>query len=118
MAESAIPAAVAVYELQETLVLGNPQAIREAAVGESSVCRVLIVRMHKTVYLDEAALRELAAIRDWLAQQDIHLILSEIHTLPFMLAMELGIAAQFGEENITGSFEEAVERARSLALKS
>jgi SulP family sulfate permease len=83
-------------------------------LGASAGCKVLVIRMRSTIYLDAGGLHVIAELARDCRKRNITLLVSDIHTQPFMLAAKTGLDETIGKENIFGNLDEALERAASL----
>ena len=110
----AIPKGVMVYEIEGPLFFGTVQKFEQMMLSAGPSCRVLILRMRSTIYLDAGGLHVLSQLKDDCKKRNVHLIISDIHTQPFMLAAKTGLDKKIGEEFIFGNLDEALEKAASL----
>ncbi|MCM1321945.1 MAG: SulP family inorganic anion transporter [Bacteroides sp.] len=109
-----IPDGVLVYEIDGPLFFGTVRKF-EIAVEKAGVrCKALILRMRNTIYLDAGGLKALEQALDSAARKGMHIILSGIHTQPFLLCEKTGMADKIGRENICANIHDALERAREI----
>ncbi len=109
-----IPKNVIVYEIEGPLFFGTVQKFESMILGASAGCKVLVIRMRSTIYLDAGGLHVIAELARDCRKRNITLLISDIHTQPFMLAAKAGLDETIGKENIFGNLDEALERAASL----
>lgn len=109
-----IPKNILVYEIEGPLFFGSIQKFEQALAQTDYVYKVLILRMRNTIYVDQGGLYIIAQLNEDCKQKKVILILSDIHTQPYMLAMKCGLDQKIGTENIFGNLYEALERAAAL----
>ena len=109
-----IPAGVLVYEIDGPLFFGTVRKFELATERAETGCKAIIFRMRNTIYIDAGGLRALEQCKAACDRKGITIILSGIHTQPYMLCEKTGLADKIGRENIFGTITEALERAREL----
>nr|MCR4712952.1 STAS domain-containing protein [Treponemataceae bacterium] len=109
-----IPAGVLVYEIDGPLFFGTVRKFELATERAETSCKAIIFRMRNTIYIDAGGLRALEQCKTACDRKGITIILSGIHTQPYMLCEKTGLADKIGRENIFGNITEALERAREL----
>ena len=78
----------------------------------------MIFRMKNTLYLDAGGLRALEQAKQACDRKGITIILSEIHTQPYMLCEKTGMAEKIGRENIFDNIEASLNRAKEILSDS
>ena len=110
-----IPKNVMVYEIEGPLFFGTIQKFEAAVLDAGGAgCKVLILRMRSTIYLDAGGIQVIRELAADCRRKGITLLLSDIHTQPFMIAAKSGLDESIGKENIFGNLDEALERAASI----
>lgn len=112
-----VPEGVLVYEIEGPLFFGTVRKF-ELAVEQAGVqYKALILRMRNTLYLDAGGLQALEQCKTACDRKGVTIILSGIHTQPFMLCEKTGMAEKIGRENIFDNINAALARAKSVATK-
>ena len=109
-----VPANVMVYEIDGSLFFGTVRKFEVAAEQAGVNYKVLILRMRNTLYLDAGGLRALEQCKEACDRKGITIVLSGIHTQPYMLCEKTGMAEKIGRENIFDNINGALERAKEL----
>ena len=112
-----IPQGVLVYEIEGPLFFGTVRKF-ELAVEKASVdYKVLVLRMRNTIYLDAGGLRALEQCKAACDRRGVTIILSGIHTQPYILCEKTGMADKIGRENIFDNIAGALNRAAEIVNK-
>lgn len=111
-----IPKGVEVFEAEGAFFFGVAELLRDmlGRVGDKPT-KVLILRLRHVLALDASGLRALADLRRQCAKKKMTLVLSGIHAQPLIALERSGLLAEFGKENVLGTFEEALERAEQVS---
>ncbi|MBO7484495.1 MAG: STAS domain-containing protein [Spirochaetaceae bacterium] len=110
-----IPDGVLVYEIDGPLFFGTVRKF-ELAVEQAGVAyRVLIIRMRNTIYLDAGGIRALEQCKQACDRKKIIIIISGIHTQPYMLMEKMGMCDALGKENIFDNITDALKRAEEVS---
>jgi SulP family sulfate permease len=109
-----IPKFVMVYEIEGPLFFGSIQKFEQAVAMVEFDYKVMILRMRSTLYVDAGGLNIIAQLHQDCRKKNITLLVSDIHTQPFMLAVQTGLDKKIGTENIFGNLDEALEKAASI----
>lgn len=109
-----IPKRVLVYEIEGPLVFGTIETFVRTSLLAGSGYEVLILRMRRTIYLDAGGLRILEGLVRDCHKKGITLFVSDIHTQPFMLAVNSGLDEKIGMERIFGNLDEALAASAEL----
>jgi len=109
-----IPKNILVYEIEGPLFFGSIQKFEQALAQTAYVYSVLILRMRNTVYVDQGGLNIIEQLHADCKRKKVMLLLSDIHTQPYMLAIKCGLDLKIGTDNIFGNLDEALERAATL----
>ena len=110
-----LPKGVLVYEIEGSLFFGTVRKFEYATERAGSDCKVLILRMRNTLYIDAGGLRALEQLKAACDRKGITIVLSGIHTQPYMLCEKTGMADKIGRENIFDNINAALARAKEIA---
>ena len=109
-----VPENVMVYEIDGSLFFGTVRKFEIAAEQADVNYKVLILRMRNTLYLDAGGLRALEQLKEACDRKGVTIVLSGIHTQPYMLCEKTGMADKIGRENIFDNINGALDRAKEL----
>lgn len=109
-----IPTGCFVYEIEGPLFFGTVRKFELATERAQTECKVLILRMRNTIYLDAGGIRALEQAKAACDRKGITIVISGIHTQPYLLLEKTGMADTLGRENIHDNIQGALERARAL----
>jgi len=109
-----IPRHVMVFEIEGPLFFGTVQKFEKMMLTAGTDCKVLILRMRSTIYLDAGGIHVIEDLARDCAKRHIELLLSDIHTQPYMLVVKTGLDVKLGENRIFGNLDEALVRAASI----
>lgn len=109
-----IPKDVMIYEINGPLFFGTIRKFELAMERTKNNYKVLILRMRNTLYLDAGGIRALEQCKAACARKGITIVLSGIHTQPFMLCEKTGMTEKIGRENIFDNINAALERAKEI----
>ena len=112
-----IPEGVLVYEIEGPLFFGTVRKFELATEQAGVNCKVIIFRMRNTIYLDAGGLRALEQCKAACDRKGITIVLSGIHTQPYILCEKTGMADKLGRENIFDNIEGALKRANEIISK-
>lgn len=110
----AVPRGVVIYRVFGALFFGAADKLENILIGLHNEPEVLILKMHEVISMDSSALHKLEHLHDKLRKRGKHLILCGPHTQPYFLMQQAGFFDQVGKDNVVGSVEAALERARQL----
>ena len=109
-----IPKDVMIYEINGPLFFGTIRKFELAMERTKNNYKVLILRMRNTLYLDAGGIRALEQCKAACDRKGITIVLSGIHTQPFMLCEKTGMTEKIGCENIFDNINAALERAKEI----
>jgi len=114
-----IPAGVAVYEARGAFFFGVAEYLRDSLDLGNKSPKALILRMRDALALDASGIRALEDLRKGCKRKGAELILQGIHAQPLFALDHAGLLAEYGEENVVATLDEALERADQVlnALK-
>lgn len=116
--EIELPKGVMLYEIDGSLFFGTVRKFEFATERAGADCKAMIFRMKNTLYLDAGGLRALEQAKQACDRKGITIILSEIHTQPYMLCEKTGMAEKIGRENIFDNIEASLNRAKEILSDS
>jgi SulP family sulfate permease len=76
--------------------------------------KIRIIRMRNVPAIDATGLQTLKDFYQDAKKNKTHLILSGVHTQPLYAMTQAGIFDLYGEENIHGNIDDALDRAREV----
>ena len=109
-----VPQNVMVYEIDGPLFFGTVRKFEVAVEQAGLKYKVLILRMRHTLYLDAGGIRALEQAKAVCDRLKVTIVISGIHTQPYMLLEKTGMADVIGRENIFDHIDQALERAKEL----
>ena len=112
-----LPKGVMVYEIDGPLFFGTVRKFEFAMERAGADVKAIIFRMRNTLYLDAGGIRALTQAQAASDRKGIQIILSGIHTQPYMLCEKTGMADKIGRENIFDNIEAALNRAKEVTDK-
>lgn len=112
-----IPDGVLVYEIEGPLFFGTVRKFELATEQAGVNCKVIIFRMRNTIYLDAGGLRALEQCKAACDRKGITIVLSGIHTQPYILCEKTGMADKLGRENIFDNIDGALKRTAEIISK-
>lgn len=110
-----IPDGVLVYEIDGPLFFGTVRKFELAAERAGANYKALVLRMRNTLYLDAGGIQALEQCKATCDRKNVTIVLSGIHTQPYMLLEKTGMAEKIGRENIFNNINEALNRAEQVA---
>ena len=109
-----IPANTIVFEIEGPLFFGTVRKFEIATERAEANCKVLVLRMRNTLYLDAGGIKALEQCKAACDRKNITIVISGIHTQPYMLLEKTGTADKLGRENIFDNITDALNRAREI----
>lgn len=109
-----IPKETLVFEIEGPLFFGTVRKFELATERAQADCKYLILRMRNTNYLDAGGIKALEQCKAACDRKGITIIISGIHTQPYMLFEKTGLADKLGRENIFDNINSALERVKEL----
>lgn len=110
-----IPEGTLVFEIEGPLFFGTVRKFEIATERAQADCKVLVLRMRNTLYLDAGGIKALEQCKAACDRKNITIVISGIHTQPYMLLEKTGLADQLGRDNIYDNITAALERAAALS---
>jgi sulfate permease, SulP family len=109
-----VPPGVEVYEVNGPFFFGVADKVKDVLSTISGIPKVFILRMRNVPVMDATGLHALLDLRRKCEREGSILVISEIHTQPFIALDRSGHRPEFGEENITAHIDDALNRARKI----
>lgn len=109
-----IPEGVEVFEINGPFFFGAAKKFKDQMLIIEKQPKVRIIRMRNVPAVDATGLQVLKDFYKDAKRHKIHLILSGVHTQPLYALTQAGIFDLFGEENIWGNIDDALDRAREI----
>lgn len=112
-----IPDGAVVYEIDGPLFFGTVRKFEMAIERAQTNAKVLVLRMRSMIYLDAGGIRALEQAKSACDRKGIAIILSGIHTQPYLLCTKTGMLEKIGSENVCANITDALNRAKELLKK-
>ncbi|MBP5747043.1 MAG: STAS domain-containing protein [Treponema sp.] len=109
-----IPKECFVYEIEGPLFFGTVRKFELATERAQANCKVLILRMRNTIYIDAGGIKALEQAKAAFDRKGITIVISGIHTQPYLLLEKTGMADKLGRENIYDNINSALDRSRKI----
>lgn len=109
-----VPAGVMVYEIDGPLFFGTVRKFEVAVTQANLAYKVLVLRMRNTMYLDAGGIRALEQAKASCDKKGVQIVLSGIHTQPYLLCEKMGLLDALGRENVCAHIDLAMARAREI----
>ncbi|HEX6574263.1 MAG TPA: SulP family inorganic anion transporter [Gemmatimonadaceae bacterium] len=107
-----IPRGVEVYEVNGPFFFGAAERFKETLSTIASKPRVLIIRMRHVLALDSTGMHALKEVVHRSRREGTLVLLSGVHMQPLVALTGSAVLNELGKENLYGTFDEALERAR------
>lgn len=112
-----VPAGVIVYEIEGPLFFATVQKFELAVERSCTEFDVLVIRMRNTIYLDAGGVQALERCKAACDRRGVKIVISGIHTQPYILFEKTGMAEKIGRENIFDDIESAMNRAKEIVAE-
>ena len=112
--ELEIPEKTVVYEIDGPLFFGTVRKFELAMEKAEIECKAFIVRMRNTNYVDAGGLKALEQCKEACDRKNITIILSGVHTQPYVLMEKTGMLNLLGKENVFENISSALQRAKEI----
>lgn len=109
-----IPESAVVYEIDGPLFFGTVRKFEFAIERAGANAKVLILRMQNMIYIDAGGIRALEQAKAACDKNGITIVISGIHTQPYILFSKMGMIEKLGKENICADIKEALSRTNQL----
>lgn len=111
-----IPESAVVYEIDGPLFFGTVRKFEFAIERAGANAKVLILRMQNMIYIDAGGIRALEQAKVACDKNGITIVISGIHTQPYILFSKMGMIEKLGKENICADIKEALSRTNQLLV--
>lgn len=111
-----LPSGVAAFQLMGALMFGAADRLEAVLRRSGQRPKVIILGMKRVLALDATGLHALEEFHAELQHHSTQLIISGVHTQPFMALSNGGFVARLGEENFCADMDAAIVRAERLAM--
>ena len=108
----AIPKGVEVYEINGPFFFGAAETFKDTLARVAGKPKVLILRMRRVPAIDATGLHTLSDVIRRSRRDGTLVLLSEVQPQPLHALQRSVLIDEIGEEHLTASFDDAVERAR------
>lgn len=109
-----IPESVEVFEINGPFFFGAAKKFKDQMSIVEETPKIRIIRMRNVPAIDATGLQTLKDFYNDAKKKNMHLILSGVHTQPLYAMTQAGIFDMYGEENIHGNIDDALDRAREI----
>ncbi|RJQ57703.1 MAG: sulfate permease [Stygiobacter sp.] len=109
-----IPEGVEVFEINGPFFFGAAKKFKDEMLQVEEPPKVRIIRMRNVPAVDATGLQTLKDFYHDAQKQKTHMILSGVHTQPLYAMTQAGLFDLYGEENIFGNIDDALDHAREL----
>lgn len=109
-----VPEGVEVFEITGPFFFGAATKFKEQLKIVENPPKILIIRMRNVPAIDATGLQILRELYHDSKKQGTQIILSGVHTQPLYAMTQAGIFDLYGEENIHGNIDDALDRAREI----
>ena len=111
---SRIPHGVEVYEINGPFFFGAATTFKDTLARVAGKPKVLIIRMRHVSALDSTGMHALTEVVHRTRRDGTAVILSDVHMQPLVALTGTPALAEIGEDNVVGSLDLALARAREI----
>ncbi len=108
------PRDVEIYDINGPCFFGAAYKLRETLDSLGRPPRVLVLNMPNVLAMDATGLHALEEMRRRCVRDGTHLVIAGVHAQPVHEFARSGLLDAFGDENLVGTVEEALERAKQI----
>lgn len=109
-----IPPEVEVYEINGPFFFGVADRLKDELGSLERPPRVFILRLRHVLAIDATGLHALEELHHKCERQGTRLLLAGVHAQPLVALTRAGLDRVIGTDNLVGSFDDALARARQL----
>ncbi|MFO7526022.1 MAG: sulfate permease [Ignavibacteriaceae bacterium] len=109
-----VPDEVEVFEIKGPFFFGAVSKFRDAIRIIEKPPKVLIVRMRDVPAIDSTGIHALEEVYKDVQKSGTELVLSGVHTQPFIALEQSGFLKIIGEKNVLGNIDDSLDRAREI----
>lgn len=110
-----LPEGVLIYEINGPFFFGAAEKFTETIRQMNTVPDVLIIRMRHVTAIDATGIKTLEDILKKTSHQKTRLIISDIHSQPYLALERAGFLSRLGEQNLFTGIEDAIETVKGTA---
>ena len=114
MTRRQLPKGVVVYEAEGAFFFGVAGLFRDTFDIGKEPPKVLILRLRHLLVLDASGLSALKDLNSQCQRYQTRLLLEGIHAQPLIAMERSGLLEEMGPENVLGSLDESLERAKAV----
>jgi SulP family sulfate permease len=103
-----------VYEINGPFFFGVADPLKDTLRSLESPPKVFILRMRRVPAIDATGMHALDEFLGKCRREGTKLFLSGIHAQPMFVLAKYGLLDKFGEENLFGGIDDALDRAREI----
>ena len=118
LAGKAIPSGVMIYQVFGAFFFGAADKLETALKRSRQEPEILILRMRRVLAMDATGLNALEDLHERFSKRGKHLILCGPHTQPMFMLTKAGFLDRIGMENVCGTVDDALARARQLLAET
>jgi sulfate permease, SulP family len=108
----AVPPGVEVFEISGPFFFGAAEQFKDTLNQVAKKPKVLIIRMRDVPAIDSTGLHILHELSRRYRKEDTLLLLSDVHAQPMFAIVRHDMLEDFGESNLFGNIDDALNRAR------
>jgi sulfate permease, SulP family len=109
-----VPPGVEVYEINGPFFFGVADRLKDTLRGLERPPKVFILRMRRVPAIDATGMHALEEFYDKCRRAGTRLLLSGVHAQPIFAITQFGLVDKFGEENLFGNIDDALNAAREI----
>ncbi|MCL4220794.1 MAG: STAS domain-containing protein [Phycisphaerales bacterium] len=109
-----LPPRCEAYEVYGPLFFGTADRVKDTLAGMEKPPLVFILRMRHVLCIDATGLHAIEELHRKCKRGGTTLVLSGVHSQPVMAIAKSGLDQVIGLENMCGSIDEAIKRARAI----
>ena len=106
-----IPSAIEVFEINGPFFFGAAEQFKEAIGHVAGRPKVLIIRMRDVPAVDATGMRALKDVIDRTRRDGTLVLLSDVHSQPFLAMSKSGLLEEVGEDSVFGNLDDTLDRA-------
>jgi SulP family sulfate permease len=114
LAGKVIPPGVMVYQVFGAFFFGAADKLETALKRARQEPQILILRMRRVLAMDATGLNALEDLHERFTKRGKHLILCGPHTQPMFMLTKAGFLDRIGMDNVCGTVDDALARAKQL----
>lgn len=112
--ERRVPEGIEIYDINGPFFFGAAYKLRETLDEIGTPPKVLIINMPNVLAVDATGLHALHELKNRCTRDGTRLILAGVHAQPVQELVKSGLLDIFGDENLLGTIDEALKRAKFI----